>query len=549
MSTPDRTTAPAAAGYDLVVTGARVVTPQGVLEGGVAVSEGRIAAVLGPGETPAAARTIDAEGRYLLPGVIDSHVHFRTPGLLYKEDWEHGSRAAAAGGVTTVIDMPNTQPPLIEPDDAAAKAAMIDGKSLVDYRFHFGVTEDSIDNLYRLQPRQATSVKVFMTGHHTAPHVIRDPQALDRIFAIAAERGIRLVLHAEDDGVFALLDDYLGEPEGYDAYEPSRPRSGGIVAAARVVELVRRHGTSVHIVHVSSSEESVLLRAANRAGLPITFEVTSHHLSFSASDTQRLGARIRLSPAIRSLDDQRDLWNALLEGGVATIGSDHAPHTVEEKSRSVQASPPGLPGVQELLTAVFTGMRRRHPELSTDELMTRIAQVGSAQPGAVRHRRPQGADRGGPGRRLHPLRPRRGLDHVRGARPGQVRLVGVRGLDVHGPPGRHRAPGRSDLGRPRGEPRLRQPHRHLARRRVERAARGERPGGRAGSGPRARLRPGRAPAGVARPAGVRAVPRRPRPFLADPHRSHFENSPGELGLRCLSIPRTSPVPWPRSPDR
>ncbi|GAA0456612.1 dihydroorotase family protein [Streptomyces sp. NPDC046215] len=383
MSTPDRTTAPAAAGYDLVVTGARVVTPQGVLEGGVAVSEGRIAAVLGPGETPAAARTIDAEGRYLLPGVIDSHVHFRTPGLLYKEDWEHGSRAAAAGGVTTVIDMPNTQPPLIEPDDAAAKAAMIDGKSLVDYRFHFGVTEDSIDNLYRLQPRQATSVKVFMTGHHTAPHVIRDPQALDRIFAIAAERGIRLVLHAEDDGVFALLDDYLGEPEGYDAYEPSRPRSGGIVAAARVVELVRRHGTSVHIVHVSSSEESVLLRAANRAGLPITFEVTSHHLSFSASDTQRLGARIRLSPAIRSLDDQRDLWNALLEGGVATIGSDHAPHTVEEKSRSVQASPPGLPGVQELLTAVFTGMRRRHPELSTDELMTRIAQVGSAQPAAL----------------------------------------------------------------------------------------------------------------------------------------------------------------------
>ncbi|MEV4504763.1 dihydroorotase [Streptomyces klenkii] len=366
--------------FDLLVTNARVVTPQGVTAGGVAVLDGRIAKITEAGEALPARRTIDAEGHYLLPGVIDSHVHFRTPGLLYKEDWEHGSRAAAAGGVTTVIDMPNTQPPLTDPDAAAGKSALVEGRSLVDYRFHFGVTETSVDNLRRLTPRQATSVKVFMTGHHTAPHVIRDPQVLDEIFAIAAERGLRVVLHAEDDAVFALLDELKGEPAEYRDYEPSRPRSGGIVAAARVIELVRKHGTSVHVVHVSSAEESELLRAAYHSGLPVTHEVTAHHLSFSADDTERLGARIRLSPAIRSVRDQQGLWQALADDAVATIGSDHAPHTVEEKTRSVQASPPGLPGVQELLTAVFTGMRRRFPEMPLDEVMTRIARFASQRP-------------------------------------------------------------------------------------------------------------------------------------------------------------------------
>ncbi|MEU6117503.1 dihydroorotase family protein [Streptomyces sp. NPDC047117] len=367
-------------GHDLLVRNARVVTPDGVLRAGVAVDGGRITALTAPDARPAARSVLDAAGRHLLPGVIDSHVHFRTPGLTHKEDWEHGSRAAAAGGVTTVIDMPNTEPPLTDPEQAAGKAALIGGTSLVDYRFHFGVTEATVDHLRHLTPRHATSVKVFMTGHHTAPHVIRDPEALDRIFAIAAERGLRLVLHAEDDGVFTLLDAFLAPPDSYESYESRRPRSGGIVAAARVIELVRRHGTAAHVVHVSSAEESDLLRAAAAAALPLTHEVTAHHLSFSASDTRRLGARLRLSPAIRTSHDQDRLWAALMAGGVATIGSDHAPHTIEEKVRAVPDAPPGLPGTQELLTAVHTGMRRRHPGLTADEVLLRVARLASATP-------------------------------------------------------------------------------------------------------------------------------------------------------------------------
>lgn len=257
---------------------------------------------------------------------------------------------------------------------------MISGNSLVDYRFHFGVSAQTTHNLTRLTPREATSVKVFMTGHHTAPDVVDDPVVLDRVFATAAEAGLRLVLHAEDHGVFSLLDRNQSPPQTYDAYERVRPRSGGIVAVAKVIDLVRRHGTAAHVLHVSSAEESDLLRAARAAGLPLTFETTSHHLSFTAADTQRLGARIRLSPAIRQSYDQNALWDALTAGDIATLGSDHAPHTIAEKTRPAPEAPPGLPGVQELLTAVYTGLRRRYPDIPVDQQLMLLSQVCSARP-------------------------------------------------------------------------------------------------------------------------------------------------------------------------
>ena len=268
---------------DLVVTGGRLVLPDGTADGTVAVRDGRICDILPAGATPPAQRVISAAGSYVLPGLIDSHVHFRTPGLTYKEDWAHGSRAAVAGGVTTVIDMPNTRPPLFDPADAAAKADMISGSSLVDFRFHLGVDPDRPELMATATPREAVSAKVFMAGHHCAPNVVRTPEQLSRIFRIAGDRGLRLVLHAEDQGVFDLLDRWRAAP-GYAQYEPSRPRSGGIVAAAAIIRLVQEHGTPAHILHVSSAEEADIYAAAAAAGLPITFEVTAHHLSFSDHD-------------------------------------------------------------------------------------------------------------------------------------------------------------------------------------------------------------------------------------------------------------------------
>jgi dihydroorotase len=365
---------------DLAVVNGRLVTPDGVHPGGVTVQDGKIAELVLHDERRPANKVIDAAGCYILPGLIDSHVHFRTPGLTHKEDWAHGSRAAAAGGITTVIDMPNTVPPLFDPADADAKAAGIAGTSVVDFCFHLGVDGARPELLATCTPRQAVSAKVFMAGHHTAPHVIREPDVLDRVFATAAKAELRLALHAEDDAVHELLDGWSGPPREYRDYEPRRPRTGGIVAVARVIELVRRHGTAAHVLHVSSAEEVDLLSAAAHAGLPVTFEVTPHHLSFTDADTSRLGARTRLSPSIRQEADQRRLWDAVHSGAVTTIGSDHAPHTRAEKSRPVADAPPGLPGVQELLPSIFTGLRRRFPEDPVDLHASRIAEFIAAAP-------------------------------------------------------------------------------------------------------------------------------------------------------------------------
>lgn len=344
---------------DLVVEGGRLVTPGGVRDGSVVVRNGRIDALPDVGAPLPAGPRLHARGRYVLPGLIDSHVHFRTPGLEYKETWSHGSRAALAGGVTTVLDMPNTRPPALDAPSIEAKAALIAGRSLVDYRFHIGADPEHPEQLASLDPGIATSAKIFMAGHHTAPVVFREERQLAAAFAAAAQGQVRLVLHAEDQHVFDLLDTRQGEPACYAAYEPHRPRSGGIVAVARVIQLVRRYGTKVHVLHVSSAEEVDLLVAAAAEGLPVTFEVTGHHLSFTDADTARRGPRTRLSPAIRGTLDQQRLWRAVIECEATTLGSDHAPHTVEEKNRPPAESPPGLPGVQELATAVWTGLLAR----------------------------------------------------------------------------------------------------------------------------------------------------------------------------------------------
>lgn len=366
--------------YDMVVHGGRVVGTDGVQEATVAVRDGVVVAVLPGLNSTEGIENVDASGKYVLPGLIDSHVHFRTPGLTHKEDWAKASRAAAAGGVTTVIDMPNTRPATFTPADARAKNAAVRGTSLVDYRFHAGVDPNAIDELLAFEPGEATSAKAFLTGHHTAPHVLRDPCRLDELFRLAQQRGLRLLFHAEDDDVFALLDRWRGEPREYRDYERCRPRSGGIVAVAKLIELVRRHGTSTHVLHVSSREEADLLTAAAASSLPITWEVTGHHLSFTAADTARFGSRIRLSPAIREQADQDRLWEAVMRGEVATVGSDHAPHALTDKTLPVPDAPPGLPGVQELLPALVTGLRRRRPEADTGELLQIVARVLSAEP-------------------------------------------------------------------------------------------------------------------------------------------------------------------------
>ncbi|MDN3240112.1 dihydroorotase [Glycomyces tritici] len=363
--------------YDLVLHGGTVIGAGGARRCDVAVAEGRIAALLDPGRRATGARTVDVAGGFVLPGLIDSHVHFRQPGLDWKEDWSHGSRAAVAGGVTTVLDMPNTRPPLRTPADADAKQRLIDGRSLVDYAFHTGVGPGESHRL-RALPAGA-SVKVFLSGHHTAPDVVRRDEDLADLFAVAKERDLTLMFHAEDEDVFDLLDTWRPDPVSAADYEPHRPRTGAIVAVWRLIRLCERFGTRTHILHASTKEEADLLAAAGQR-MPISFEVTGHHLTFTDADTAKAGTRLRLRPAIRDAADRERLRAAVLTGQAATVGSDHAPHTAEEKDRPIPDAPPGLPGTQELLAATVAAVQAAAPDLGDAAVLACAVRVLAETP-------------------------------------------------------------------------------------------------------------------------------------------------------------------------
>jgi dihydroorotase len=366
--------------FDFVITNARLAFDTHVEAGGIAIDEGRIARLLPPDLVPPARRTENAQGRYVLPGLIDSHVHFRTPGLTHKETWLTASRAAVAGGVTTVLDMPNTSPPLTHSKMIADKIRLIDGQSLVDYGFHLGVVPGHLDVLASVDFNVVASIKLFLAGHQTAPNIVTNPFEVEQIFLLASQRNIPLTLHAEDDKIFRILASSKKKLTPVLDFEVRHSRIGSIIAISHIIELVRKYRTQTHVLHVSSSEDVDILEAAAVLNLPITFEVTPHHLWLTSADGNRIGARAKISPALRTESDRKRLWEAVREGLVSTLGSDHSPHSSEEKALPFSEAPPGLPGVQELLPAFLTGLASNFPDMPPDERICHIVRLCATGP-------------------------------------------------------------------------------------------------------------------------------------------------------------------------
>ncbi|WP_243495753.1 dihydroorotase [Priestia aryabhattai] len=367
--------------YDLSIINGRLVYKDQVFKGHIGVKNGKIAIITNRKDMLFnAKKIIDANDNYILPGLIDSHVHFRTPGLTYKETWKTASRAAVAGGVTTVLDMPNTNPYLSKVDLIDEKNNLIKGTSLVDYGFHFGVEPGKSYYLNLLNSNMIASVKVFLTGHHTAKNIIKDRTELEEIFRIAAQKNIILTLHAEDEDTLNLFRQYNNAPTNLIEYERHLSRSAGIIAIGKAIELVKQYGTQVHVLHVSSAEEVELLEVAAKAGYPITFETTPHQLWFDAMKDVELGSRVKLSPAIRCEKDQLKLWKSLINGTMISVGSDHAPHSNVEKKRDFYEAPPGLPGVQEILPVLITGLMKNYPDLTFEEILSKVVSVMAEGP-------------------------------------------------------------------------------------------------------------------------------------------------------------------------
>lgn len=303
--------------------------------------------------------TLDATGCYVLPGVIDSHVHFREPGLTEKADMESESRAAAAGGVTTIFDMPNTVPQTITLEALDEKYRIAAGKCHVNHAFFFGATNDNVDLFGRLDPHRTPGIKLFM-GSSTGNMLVDRDEALDRIFSSAGR--LPVMAHCEDTAVInrnmTLAKQGSDDPE-VSLHSLIRSEEACMASTQKAIALATKHGARLHVAHVTTADELDLFQPSayderrSAFNVDITAEVTVGHLCFSTSDYARLGTRIKVNPAVKSPVDQFMLRQALTDGHITTIATDHAPHLLSQKEGGCARAASGMPMVQFALPTML----------------------------------------------------------------------------------------------------------------------------------------------------------------------------------------------------
>lgn len=334
---------------DLVLANGLVHTPSGPFEGDVAVADGRI---VGVGSYPDSARRIDCTGLDILPGVIDSQVHFREPGLEHKEDLESGSRAAVMGGVTAVFEMPNTSPNTDSEMRVHDKLERARHRMWCDHAFYVGATAENAESLAELERIPGTAgVKIFM-GASTGSLLVAEDDNLRRVLMSGRRR---VAIHAEDEERMNARKDMRveGDPASHPVW---RDDESAMLATRRILKLARECRRPVHVLHITTPAELELLAQHRDVA---TCEVTPQHLTLAAEDAYpRLGSFAQMNPPIRSAAHRDGLWHWLRQGVPDVIGSDHAPHTLAEKEKPYPQSPSGMPGVQTLLPLMLDHVAR-----------------------------------------------------------------------------------------------------------------------------------------------------------------------------------------------
>ena len=316
-------------------------------------------------------KIIDAEGKYLLPGVIDDHVHFREPGLTYKEDIYHGSKAAIAGGITSFMEMPNTTPPTTDIDLLEQKFDAAAEKSLANYSFIFGASNSNLEEIKKLDPKKVPGVKLFL-GCSTGDLYVSDEKALQDIFE---QSPVLILTHCEDQDTMDANLEKFKEKYGDDIpmkYHPEiRSEEACYISTSKTVELAKKTGARLHVLHISTAKELELF--SNKKPLEerkITGEVCVHHLWFNDQDYESKGTKIKWNPSIKTEKDQKGLLQGLIEDKLSIIGTDHAPHTKEEKNQVYTKAPSGGPLVQHSLPAMLELHHRG--EISLEKIVEKM---------------------------------------------------------------------------------------------------------------------------------------------------------------------------------
>lgn len=338
-------------GYDLVICGATVVSPLGMESLDVAITDGKIEAV-GDLASVDADEVVKAHGLYMMPGAIDTQVHFREPGLEQKEDLASGSLAAICGGVTAFLEMPNTKPETTTPEALADKIARASGRCWSNFGFFFGATPNNASSLDQYESLPGTpGVKIFV-GSSTGDLLVDKEDDLRRVLLHGHKR---VAVHSEDEARNRERKALISDSPHAREHPFLRDAESARLSTERLIRLCEETGRPVHILHLSTADELPLIADAKRRGLPITCEVTPQHLWFAAPECyEKLGTRAQMNPPVRSREHRDALWKALDEGLFDVFGSDHAPHTREEKDQPYPKSPSGMPGVETILPALLT---------------------------------------------------------------------------------------------------------------------------------------------------------------------------------------------------
>ncbi len=341
-----------------LIVNARLVNEGREFDGDLRIEGGRIAEI-GSGLSARGNETVvDANGRRLLPGMIDDQVHFREPGLEYKADIATESAAAVAGGLTSFMDMPNTNPPTLDADALEDKYRRANGRAWGNYGFYLGASNDNLDAVRGLDPRTAPGIKVFM-GASTGNMLVDNPAVLDGIFAGAPTP---IITHCEDtpmiDAELARYKAQYGDDIPAEFHPDIRSREACLKSTELAISLARRHGTRLHVLHISTADELALFEVgplirADGSRKQITAETCIHFLRFDRTDYATLGHLIKCNPAIKDSSDREALIAAVANDVIDVLATDHAPHTLEEKARPYTGAPSGLPLVQFALNAAL----------------------------------------------------------------------------------------------------------------------------------------------------------------------------------------------------
>jgi len=336
-----------------LIRNAELINENKRLHADVRVRDGRIAAIARELVPEDGEQVIDASGLWLLPGMIDDQVHFREPGLTHKADIGSESRACAAGGITSFMEMPNTKPPALDRDTLEAKYTRAAETSAVNYAFYMGASNDNLEAIRALDPKTSPGVKVFM-GASTGNMLVDDPKVLDGIFR---DCPTVIITHCEDtpmiDANLAKAHQKYGQDIPAREHPLIRSREACIKSTRLAIELARKHDTRLHVLHISTADELALFEPGPVASKRITAETCVHYLHFDADDYEEKGFLIKCNPAIKMASDREAITRAVAEGRIDVLATDHAPHLLEEKAQLYDAAPSGLPLVQFALQAAI----------------------------------------------------------------------------------------------------------------------------------------------------------------------------------------------------